>query len=85
MLLWAVYPSEYDFGSAAGVTLRFYEAQRVGQLPADNPIPWRNTSLLYERAPKFGFDDLTGGWMNGGVAGWARNLRPLINGLFTAH
>ena len=43
--------------------------QAVGQLPPGNPIPWRGNALLYEQAPKLGFDDLTGGWMQGGVAG----------------
>ncbi len=62
-------PQDYDFGSAARASLSFYEAQRVGRLPADNPIPWRQNALLYEASPNFGFDDLTGGYLNGGVAG----------------
>ncbi len=69
LLLWAVYPQDYNYGQAAGKGLLFYPANAVGQLPADNPIPWRNDSLLYEKAPKFGFNDLTGGWMVGGIAG----------------
>ena len=51
------------------MSLGFYEAQRVGRLPADNPIPWRHNALLYEASPNFGFADLTGGYLNGGVAG----------------
>lgn len=51
------------------MSLSFYEAQRVGRLPADNPIPWRHNALLYEASPNFGFNDLTGGYLNGGVAG----------------
>ena len=43
--------------------------QAVGQLPSNNPIPWRGDALLYEKAPKLGFDNLTGGWLQGGVAG----------------
>lgn len=43
--------------------------QAVGKLPANNPISWRGDALLYEKAPKLGFDDLTGGWLQGGVAG----------------
>lgn len=69
LLLWAVYPQDYNYGQAAGKGLLFYPANAVGQLPPDNPIPWRGDSLLYEKAPKFGFDDLTGGWMVGGIAG----------------
>lgn len=41
----------------------------MGALPADNPIPWRQSALLYEASPQFGFQDLTGGWLNGGVGG----------------
>ena len=51
------------------MSLGFYEAQRVGRLPADNPIPWRHNALLYEASPNFAFNDLTGGYLNGGVAG----------------
>ena len=69
LLLWFVYPKEFDFGEAAGDSLLFYDAQRVGQLPADNPIPWRSDSLLYEKSTEFGFPDLTGGWLNGGEIG----------------
>ena len=46
-----------------------HRLQAVGQLPANNPIPWRGNALLYEKAPKLGFEDLTGGWLQGGVAG----------------
>ena len=54
--------------------------QAVGQLPPGNPIPWRGNALLYEQAPKLGFDDLTGGWMQGGVAG-----RPLSSAWASDH
>lgn len=62
---------QYDFGKAAGDSLRFLDAQRVGSLPASNSIPWRGNSLLYENATKLNpaFKDLTGGWMQGGHAG----------------
>ena len=69
LLLWAVYPKDYNYGDAAAKGLLFYPANAIGRLPPNNPIPWRNDSLLYEKAPKFGFDDLTGGWMVGGIAG----------------
>ena len=38
MLLWAVYPSEYDYGAAAGASLKFYEASRLGELPSGNRV-----------------------------------------------
>ena len=69
LLLWAVYPKDFDFGAASGTSLQFYEAQRVGTLPADNRIPWRSNSLLYEGSERLGFPDLTGGWMHGGELG----------------
>ncbi|CAL8466081.1 g5617 [Coccomyxa elongata] len=76
LLLWAVYPQDYNYGQAAGKGLLFYPANAVGQLPADNPIPWRSDSLLYEKATKFGFEDLTGGWMTGGIAGDLKMTMP---------
>jgi len=69
LLLWAVYPKDYDFGTASKDSILFMDAQRVGTLPADNPIPWRGNSLLYEGSQKLGFPDLTGGWMYGGELG----------------
>ena len=64
-------PLQYDFGQATGDSLLFLDAQRVGALPANNPIPWRGNSLLYENATKLNsaFSNLSGGWMQGGHAG----------------
>ncbi|KAK9804363.1 hypothetical protein WJX72_009368 [[Myrmecia] bisecta] len=76
LLLWAVYPRQYDFGAAAGDSLKYYDAMRVGALPADNRIPWRHDSLLYEAARSQGFNDLTGGWTNGGVLGNVKLTMP---------
>lgn len=69
LLLWAVYPKDYDFGQASGYGLQFYEAQRIGELPANTSISWRSDALLYEASPRLGFPDLTGGWMHGGQLG----------------
>jgi len=49
----------------------------VGALPADNSIPWRGSALLYEASPEFGFRDLTGGYLNGGVGGARREPHEL--------
>ncbi|CAL5228455.1 g11593 [Coccomyxa viridis] len=76
LLLWNVYPKDFDYGAAAGNGLLFYNANAVGQLPANNPIPWRGNALLYEKAPKLGFEDLTGGWLQGGVAGDLKLTMP---------
>ena len=69
MLLWAVYPAKYDYGAATGASLKFYEASRLGDLPAGSRIGFRGSTFPYERAPRFAFDDLTGGWANGGAVG----------------
>ena len=76
LLLWAVYPKDYDFGQAAGDSILFLDAQRVGTLP-DDRIPWRQDALLYEGSEKLGFPDLTGGWLNGGLIGAHSTQLPL--------
>ena len=48
LLMWALYPVNYDYGQACKMSNFFYNAQRVGALPADNNVPWRSNSLLYE-------------------------------------
>jgi hypothetical protein len=80
MLLWAVYPAEYDYGAATGASLKFYEASRLGELPAPNRIGFRGNTFPYERAPKFAFDDLTGGWANGGAIG---TVKMTVTAAFT--
>jgi endoglucanase len=69
MLLWAVYPAEFDYGAAAGDSLKFYGASRLGDAPADAAIPFRGPTFGYEASPKYAFADLTGGWANGGAIG----------------
>lgn len=69
LLLWFVYPKDFDFGEAAGDSFLFYDAQRVGTLPATSAIPWRSNALTYEADAARGFPDLTGGWLNGGAGG----------------
>lgn len=48
LLMWVLYPIHYDYATALKETNSFYNAQRVGALPADNNIPWRSNALLYE-------------------------------------
>ena len=48
LLMWALYPVNYDYGQALKMSNFFYNAQRVGALPPDNSVPWRSNSLLYE-------------------------------------
>ncbi|KAK7481400.1 hypothetical protein BaRGS_00027356 [Batillaria attramentaria] len=47
-----------DYAKAIALSQMFYDAQRSGKLPADNPIPWRNDSALT--------DCVVGGWYDAG-------------------
>ena len=56
---------------------KFYDAERVGALPANFTIPWRGPSLLQERGPpNLGFGNMTGGYMTGGQAGTLKMTIP---------
>ena len=54
-----------------GHSYRFYEAQRSGQLPASNRIPWRGHSALADAAPDG--SPLAGGWYDAGGRSPSRN------------
>ena len=41
---------QYNYGSLIGMGFRFYDAERVGALPANFTIPWRGPSLLQVRS-----------------------------------
>ncbi|XP_059173960.1 endoglucanase E-4-like [Physella acuta] len=47
-----------DYGVALSKSILFYDAQRSGKLPANNPIPWRGDSALN--------DCVVGGWYDAG-------------------
>lgn len=51
VIIWLVLPNEYDWKELLGDSLTFYDAQKSGQLPASNPIPWRGNSALTDAAP----------------------------------
>ena len=44
-------------------SILFYDAQRSGKLPVDNPIIWRGDSALGDKGNNG--EDLTGGWYDG--------------------
>ena len=68
---------QYDYSTVLEKNFQFYNAERLGQLPPDNGIPWRANSLLYEIGPAgLGFGNVTGGWMGGGNAGTVKNTIP---------
>jgi len=54
---------KFDYGEALGLSILFYDAQRTGKLPANNPIAWRGDSALYD-GQDVGLD-LSGGWFDG--------------------
>ncbi|KAK0059959.1 endoglucanase A [Biomphalaria pfeifferi] len=56
MLLWPV-ECVKNYSSALGKSILFYNAQRSGQLPGNNPISWRSHSALD--------DCVLGGWYDG--------------------
>ncbi|KAL3861625.1 hypothetical protein ACJMK2_007650 [Sinanodonta woodiana] len=54
---------KYDYAKALGLSILFYDAQRSGRLPANNPIPWRGDSAVNDGD---GGHDLSGGWYDAG-------------------
>jgi len=50
--------SNKDYGQALKQSILFYDAQRSGQLPPNNPIPWRGNSAMG--------DCVQGGWYDAG-------------------
>ncbi|XP_046580062.1 endoglucanase E-4-like isoform X2 [Haliotis rubra] len=56
--------ARYAYGEALAKSILFYDAQRSGKLPANNPIPWRGDSALGDKGDNG--EDLTGGWYDAG-------------------
>ncbi|XP_052095523.1 endoglucanase A-like [Mytilus californianus] len=54
---------KYDYGKAMSLSIKFYDAQRSGRLPANNPIPWRSNSAVNDNGDGH---DLSGGWYDAG-------------------
>jgi len=82
ILIWLVYPAQYDYAKVIGASLSFYDAERVGPVDPSSPnttfpISWRNDSLMWEKGPKaLGFGNLMGGWMTGGEVGMVKMTAP---------
>merc|ERR1711962_475322 len=55
---------KHDYGEVLRLSLLFYEAQRSGDLPEDNRIPWRGDSSLGDSGNRG--EDLTGGYHDAG-------------------
>jgi hypothetical protein len=56
--------AKYDYNEVIKKSLLFYAALRSGRLPADNPVPWRGDSALYDVGQNG--EDLTGGYYDAG-------------------
>ncbi|ESO91179.1 hypothetical protein LOTGIDRAFT_105269, partial [Lottia gigantea] len=54
----------YDYEDVIRMSIWFYEAQRSGELPADNRIPFRGNSALDDEGHEE--EDLSGGWYDAG-------------------
>ena len=54
----------YNYAEALQKSMFFYEAQRAGDLPANNHVSWRGDSALTDGADVG--KDLTGGWYDAG-------------------
>ena len=50
-LMWGLYPPNYDFASVAKMSTFYYDAQRVGDLPAANQVSWRGDALIGQTGP----------------------------------
>ncbi|MGK7895671.1 MAG: glycoside hydrolase family 9 protein, partial [Xenococcus sp. (in: cyanobacteria)] len=58
------HPGAFNYAEAIQKSFLFYEANRSGELPADNRIPWRGDSALSDGADVG--RDLTGGYYDAG-------------------
>ncbi|XP_063408742.1 endoglucanase E-4-like [Mytilus trossulus] len=54
---------KYDYGKAMALSILFYDAQRSGKLPGNNPIPWRGDSAMGDNGDGH---DIKGGWYDAG-------------------
>lgn len=56
--------TQSNYSKVLDLSLLFYEAQRSGELPSDNRIPWRSDSMLMDKGVYD--EDLSGGYFSGG-------------------
>ncbi|KAK6177783.1 hypothetical protein SNE40_015817 [Patella caerulea] len=76
--------AKYDYGEVVAKSILFYDAQRSGKLPANNPLPWRGDSAVNDQGDHG--EDLSGGWYDAGdlvkfnLPG-SSAVRVLLNGI----
>ncbi|XP_071161731.1 uncharacterized protein [Mytilus edulis] len=55
--------TKFDYAKALKLSILFFDAQRSGRLPSNNPIPWRSDSAVNDNGDGH---DLSGGWYDAG-------------------
>nr|CAB3262581.1 uncharacterized protein LOC100180615 [Phallusia mammillata] len=55
---------KHDYNEVLHKSLLFYEAQRAGELPPDNRIPWRKSAFVNDKG--IDGEDLSGGYFDAG-------------------
>ena len=53
---------KFDYAKAMSLSILFFDAQRSGHLPDNNPIKWRGDSATNDNGDGH---DLSGGWYDG--------------------
>ncbi|KAK3104481.1 hypothetical protein FSP39_003142 [Pinctada imbricata] len=56
--------TRHDYAKALSLSILFYDAQRSGRLPPNNPVPWRGDSAVDDHGDNG--VDLSGGWYDAG-------------------
>ena len=92
ILLWLVYPRQYDFSQLVGQSQLFYDAMKLGSLPLNNPVSWRHDALVDAAGPRSQNwsswaapnGSIAGGMMTGEIAGGWQPLLCLVDSLEAA-
>jgi hypothetical protein len=63
LLIISALSTKYDYAEVMRLSILFYEAQRSGNLPADNRIPYRGDSAVDDEG--YNGENLEGGWYDG--------------------
>ena len=63
--------AKYDYNEVLNLSMLFYEAQRSGELPSDNRVPWRGDSALD--------DAVVGGYYDGEFSLFFELFSTLLN------
>lgn len=67
--------TKFDYAKALKLSILFFDAQRSGRLPSNNPIPWRSDSAVNDNGDGH---DLSGGWYDGRFHNWYYSVTCLI-------